>query len=479
MSASNPSEKSLNHRDRPRLFRRLLDLLQRNNQHNTPLENTNALDVQGNGQPGQPIHNTSDESDAEAGQAVETVRIQPQIELETFDSDEDVELAKPESTHLQLAEMEARLRERTEQVETLTGELERVHGLLAEREALLQIQLNEESTQKAAIESLQVANETLETELYTTQSKLEQLEAGQHNLEAALAASIQHTAEQQDALLRWQELAESADECVTGLEKQVAFLQQALHDCNDQREHLHQELDQTSQGLAQAQAQLEVLNHHQETVNQLAEAREQITRLEERVGEDAEALARYKTSLANSQTALLRLERKLGEHAAALETTQSSLASKELTIARSQAVFERLAATLRLKDQSKKRLQVQLNQLAGQAREERALWYKTLKRNEQQLAVTEAELDRFWQGYRAQSQRMAEVQKALLAREQELATATSRMKQQAQLIHQMRLVASGRIKELETARNQVEQQIRDLQLVVERQAKRESVSSDQ
>jgi chromosome segregation ATPase len=466
MSASDLPENSLDHRQRPGPFRRLLGLFQRNEQ--TELSRENIRDGRANIVP-----TPNQLREDRAGEMA------PQTSLDDLHGDPAGAFSAEAETQARLAEAQAELRARTEQVQALTGELESVHLVLADREVMLQSQQNMSEEQRGTIEMLQVANETLEAELRATQVKIERIEVEQNNSQAALTASIQHAAEQQDALLRWQEMAESAGECVSTLEEQVRHLQQALHDCNNQREDLHQELEATSQALSEAQARLELLNRHEDTVSQLAEARSRIVELEEVLEQDAEVLARYKTSLANSQRALERMEQRLGEQVTALKITQSKLVARETTIARSRAVFERLAAALRLKEESKQRLQTQLNQRTVQAREERALWYKTLKRNEQQLALTETELDRFYQSYRVQGQRMAEIQATLLQREQELASAKAQMKQQTQLLHHLRRAADGRILDLETALNQAEQRIHDLQLVIERRVKRESVSSEQ
>ncbi len=368
--------------------------------------------------------------------------------------------------------------EQTSQIEFLTTELEALRAQLAERDEALQAQLNIGAEQRAALEALRGNNEALETELHMAQAKIEQMALDQENLEAALTASIQHAAEQQDALVRWQELAESADECVTGLEKQVTYLQQALHDCNDQRESLHQEYEEASQALARAEEQLESLNHHQETAAQLEQAQQRISELEQSQAAATEKLTWYESSLSNNRRALIRAGLQLGEQEKALRATREELASREQTIGRSRTTFARLAAGLRLKQSSEKQLQEKVSQLSSRISEERAQWYKALKRNEQQLAATEKELDHFWQGYRAQGQRLADVQAALLDREQALAESRTRLQQQTQLLQWMRQAADERITQLEESLSQAEQQIRDLKLVVERRAKREAADGE-
>lgn len=369
---------------------------------------------------------------------------------------------------------DARLPERANEIDTLAAELANVRAQLAERDAALQMQLNVNAEQRAMLESLRGNNEAVETELHMAQAKIEQMALDQENLEAALTASIQHAAEQQDALVRWQELAESADECVTGLEKQITFLQQALHDCNDQRESLHQEYEETSQALAHAEEHLESLQHHQETVAQLDQAQRRISELEQSQAATAEKLSWYKSSLSNSRRALIRAGLQLGEQEKTLRATREQLALREQTIGRSRATFERLAAGLRLKHSNEKKLQDKVSQLSSRMVEERAQWYKVLKRNEQQLAATEKELDHFWQGYHAQGQRLADIQAALLDREHALAESRTRLQQQTQLLHYMRQAADERITQLEASLAQAEQRTRDLQMVVERRAKRET-----
>lgn len=466
MSASNLPQNRVDNRERRSSYRRLLGLFQRNNHHHTAVavDDTEAQED---------LRSPTSQPEATAAQPEQTAA-SDQHEWEVVDTP-----ATLNDVQARLAETEARLLARTEQVDMLTLELETTRTLLAERDVALQMQLNVGTEQRAALEVLHSTNDTLDGELHTAQAKIEQMAADHQNLQAALAASIQHAAEQQDSLVRWQELAESADECVSGLEKQVTILQQALHDCNDQREGLHQEMEETSQALAQAQTQLESLNDHQETMLHLAEARERIGELEKALQQDVEQLTAYQLSLTASQATLLVVEQQLGEQASTLEMTRGVLTAKEMTLERSRIVFGRLAASLRLKDANEKQLQERLSKLTDQMREERALWYKTFKRNEQQLAATETELENFWQGYRAQGQRMAEVQKALLARDEELAVVSAQMKQQTQLLHKLRHAADSRINHLESALSQAEQQISDLQLVVERRAKRESVSGEQ
>jgi chromosome segregation ATPase len=380
-------------------------------------------------------------------------------------------------TQARLVERERQLAERTTQVEALTGELQSVRARLAAHEATLAEQQRVADEQQVALLNWQQANDSLDSELRMAQARIEQAEADRHNLQAALTASIQHAAEQQDSLLRWQELAESADECVAGLEKQVTVLQSALHHCSNEREGLHQEMEEMADALQKARAQLNILNHHQKTVVHLAEARQQIVELEQALEQGTGELLHYKTSLANNQAMLQQVELRLEEHSALLAMTRKELTARDETVNRSQAVFARLVTLLRQKATQESRLRGQLNQLAGQVRGERTIWYKTLKRNEQQLATTQAELDRFWQGYRAQGQRMAEVQTSLLQCEQALAETKARLKQQGRLLSHMRHAADGRISTLEAELNQARQQIHDLQLVVERRNKREVVES--
>jgi chromosome segregation ATPase len=468
MSASNLPENRLNHRNSPGTLRRLFGFLHRDKNHRASLEK-NLQDQDGVLPP--PSIQLAD-PETEPDQAVS---VHPESRVDVSKEDASAALIEREA---RLAETEARLGERAEQVEALTAEVERTHALLVEREAMLQAELNTGLEQRAALDALQATEEVLIMELHAAQTKIEETVAERNNLQAALTANIQHAAEQQDALLRWQELAESADERFMSLENQVTALRQALHDCNDQRENLHQEVDETSQMLAEAQTKLAALNHHQETEDQLAESREQVAKLERALEQDVAELAWYKVSFANSQAAVMQLEQQLGEQSAALEMTRSRLANKEVTIDKSRTVFARLAASLRLKDEREKRLQGQLGQLAVQIREERALWYKTLKRNEVQLAATEAELERHWLSYRAQGQRLAELQSVLIEREQELATTKAQIKQQEQLVRHLRDAAGGRVNELETALDQAEQQIRDLQLIVERRSRRETTNNE-
>lgn len=73
--------------------------------------------------------------------------------------------------------------------------------------------------------ALEAVNRELESRLAQTLEQAERLRSRVDSLESALRASVQHNAEQEDALLRWQELADTTQEEVGTLRSRLAALE--------------------------------------------------------------------------------------------------------------------------------------------------------------------------------------------------------------------------------------------------------------
>jgi chromosome segregation ATPase len=120
-----------------------------------------------------------------------------------------------------LEEAQERLQLREDQNTQQAKELATVRELLAERAATQEVVQQEFDRQKQAFDQLQMVRHLLDDQLKSMVERADRLAERVNNLEGALQASLQHSAEQEDSLVRWQELAEVTEQRANQLAREV------------------------------------------------------------------------------------------------------------------------------------------------------------------------------------------------------------------------------------------------------------------
>ncbi len=161
--------------------------------------------------------------------------------LETAEN--QLKAAAPQYDQLQSA-----LADRERQIVQLTGEIEIARELI-----------NNRDNELAEFEQTKAAKETVETELAETKTEYKALQERHANLETALQASLAHTADLEESLLRWQELAEFSEMRIQEMEAE----QKNLQETNEKQEQLLQQLKKiTGEQIRKLQNQVENLQQN-------------------------------------------------------------------------------------------------------------------------------------------------------------------------------------------------------------------------
>jgi chromosome segregation ATPase len=368
-------------------------------------------------------------------------------------------------------------------------ELDGVRSLLQQRVAALRAAETELAEAKGRAGQLQQENDTLQQEMSATFAPVEQLSSRLQNLEAALQASVQRSVEQEEAHLRWQELADVSQQRISELEQELeptqkqleqlrklhAAMDEKLSWVEQERDDLKRDLDRLRleeatrfipdserQGLADLQARSERLEA------QLEAARLEIAALEEQLAwhRVAEAAATNRLSArAGAQADYDAQLRTQLEKAAVLVAAEREVADKW------KAQVGRFTELLYEADRKAKAYAAELAALRAQPRPagpeaegEEAL-AQQLREVQAENDALENEVERLHREITGQGERLAETQAAM---------AEVRVNLQEQMaaargeLEHLRGAAARRIHELQAELAERDKQLRALQENTER-----------
>jgi chromosome segregation ATPase len=367
------------------------------------------------------------------------------------------------------------------------------HAQLEEKETAVAALQAAGQELRTGIGELLAAKETAEAQQLASRQEVGVLLDRASSLEAALQASVQHSSEQEQSLLRWQQLADDTAAQVQMLQEEVTSLrgqleaaeaeldglrlrrlqqeeegQKAEAGLQEKEAALQQQAErfrQTDGALKDALAEIEELRRSHGTgalgsARELIRTREQVSALDEELAAAQEVSRQLAEALALADdTAEAQREQLLW-----YKVNQDS-SSQELDRARQQALQAEEQAT-QLKsalDEAQGReglMETELRQLQERVDEAAAGYEAMLKSKEAQLNARDRELERLLQELDAQGQRLAQLQATLVERELELNESQARtaeeqrrlqerLKEQANLIYRMKQVTSARIAQLE------------------------------
>jgi cytoskeletal protein CcmA (bactofilin family)/uncharacterized coiled-coil DUF342 family protein len=345
------------------------------------------------------------------------------------------------------------------------GELRTLYNDLRHRHQLLQTEKTEED------EVLQTAV----TEKETLTKRLESLETAHRN-------NLQYQADQEDSLLRWQELAEMTERKAAELETKLQRAQFQIEESSTtinllrvQRRELDAELEQALADLRELQGNktrpladpdvlIEATNRISQLESELADAEQ----------EYLEQIIWYKASLETSRSELEKAREAAREvatsHSAEIQKLQDELAGLQTEMKRQQEQMATLQKETAVQHQEALRWQTAVTEKETEWRQQtnelqqtivmltadKKNMQATLRESQLQLSATENEVNRYLQETKSQGERLAEIHARLVEREIQLKQIAGQLKQaremiekQNQAIKQMKEMAGEKIRALQ------------------------------
>lgn len=370
-----------------------------------------------------------------------------------------------------LDETEETLRRTKEQADRQSNELAGTYDLLSKQSR--ELAEFRESYQELEKEFSTLLGEKgeLDQTLADTLHQVDTLTARVNNLDAAHRASLQHSAEQEDSLLRWQELAEVTEkknkELLNDLEKlnyQMNESSGTIKLLRQQRLDLEAELEKTvgqlnelrerntapiepPPGMTDAEERIEALEAELEAVEmkygeRIVWYKTEIEAVSKQMNEAKEEATAVQAQLATLQNAATDKTAQIENLQQQIKAQQEKITVLETAVAHNAETFENQIEAL---NQEQTKLQSEKKNLQVTIRETKA-----------QLDAYEVELQRYEQATHKQGQHLAEIQTTLVERDIQLKQARENLKKakamidkQNQFIKQMKEVTGKRIQTLQ------------------------------
>jgi chromosome segregation ATPase len=316
-------------------------------------------------------------------------------ELDAALSDRKREL---ELVRHQQAERAAELALLEESAQRQSQELAGVRALLQQRAEALRQAEQTVAAGNAQITELQANNALLQEQLSGTLPPLELLRGRVESLESALQASVQRNAEQVEAQIRWQELAEASREKAAELETELERAQQKLGVARQLNDELKEKLER------EQEARAELAQTALKDGNSTADVFVRNARLEAEVEVAQKDIAALEEQLAwarlSAETTAAKLLARVEEETAAQTTVREQLAEASALV---QAYLEqaenwkanvgRLTELLYEAEQQIKRQAAELDSRLSQVASVRAQHEKLQQASSRQVAKLRAELE--------------------------------------------------------------------------------------
>jgi chromosome segregation ATPase len=356
----------------------------------------------------------------------------------------------------QIEESQENLRRGNAQIERQTHELTVARKLLTEQNQELETLRQAHSELKLDFEQLQASKVEVDASLQDRLRQVETLSDRVHSLETALQAGLQHSAEQEESLIRWQELAEVTEGRVQALEKELNAARMRVQESSKVIEMLREQRRQAEQEWEKAVAELDNVRQQetQPLASQdglmasevLAEATDKVSNLESALAEaeqeHLEQVLWYKASLETTRDELEQTRRLAVQQQSHLARLQSELEAKEALVGKWKTAAEQMRDGVEEQEQGLQALRQQLEQ-EQKGRED------VERQGKLQLEAGEAEITQYIRATEAQGKHLAELRAALVERELQLKQAQTMVEKQAQFIQQMKQATSERIGRLE------------------------------
>lgn len=408
-----------------------------------------------------------------------------------------------DQVQLELAQNVAELQQRTLQVAQLQEEIGELRLTLEEQHNTHQ-DLQVSFGQKVAeLGRLLAANELLEERVQDSVLRSDVYASRVENLESALQASLQRTAEQEEALLRWQELAEVTQQRVVELQAELHGLRTQATESERVIEMLRQQRLRAEEAWAEVNATLEEVLNRPESVaaggpagdpgqtarlaEALAEADQKIMILEQAVAaaeESAQGLheqllwhkaTEKSTSLTvvQLQSDLAEREEALGEMQAQIEEYHGLAENWKNTVAR---MSELMYAAEQRATEAQNRVQALETQLAGlqdATSSRQSEVNEKVRKQALQLEAVEAEVEYYHKELQRQGKRLSEVQAEMADALLAAAEAQALLEERTAERDKIKQAASQRIRALEGDLTRLQRQLADVMAWAERKRGKE------
>ncbi|MCP4424541.1 MAG: hypothetical protein GY803_08630 [Chloroflexi bacterium] len=312
--------------------------------------------------------------------------------------------------------------------------------------------------------TLQNAKDDADIALVETQRVVDEKNDRIEMLETTLQSSIQRTVEQEDALIHWQELAETTQSQLEELEKESATLQQQVEESAEATGKLREKNNRLEFEWQQTLDELNDLRNRtpDSTVEEmqfaLSNLQQKNATLKNVIAEAEEKALWRKANLETAQSALEQSRKVAGQQEIFLAQLQDELEEKETAVAKWQTAVEQMAARLHEQEQRYNALKANIPAESERIKAETASLKESLRRKSLQVDAHEAEIDHHLQQMAAQGQLLADIRATLVERELQLNKANSRISRQADVLKRMKQVTGARIQELEAKLARAQQQ---------------------
>lgn len=385
--------------------------------------------------------------------------------------------------------------------ERQTNELAIARELLEERSTLLEQAVQENAQKDTAIAELKEQKTALEEHLHASQRKVDELTSRANSLEMALQASVVRTTEQEDALMRWQELAgatetranelagelkafrlqtEENERLIEMLQEQRQQIEKEWQTALDELEDLQGKmpdllpepaesllqrlatLEKDNQRIPNLEARLMVLEGAEIRAKEVPILRDKLAKLEQASQEQEDQILWHSANLKSGRQELDRLRQANEELERRLATLQTDFLVQQQNATKWQERAERVRASLEDRNISMSLLQEEQRRMQDAAR-----------RSQLQLTTLEEELKHYLHEIDRQGKELAEARSLLSERDLALQETQVKMKRHVEALTEFKQVAGDRIKELQAELSQARKLLKDTTSVL---AKRQSNS---
>ncbi len=323
--------------------------------------------------------------------------------------------------------------------------------------------------------------EELDQTLADTVQQVDTLTVRVGNLDAAHRASLQHSAEQEDSLMRWQELAEANEKKGKEAEAELERIQYQMEESSGTIKLLRQQRLELEDELEKAIAQLDELRERNtnpiEAPAAMVDADKKIASLEAELEsmelKYGEKILWHKAEVATTRKELAGLQEDVTAVQAQLEQMEAEnkrkialiikleneIGEQQVEISRLETAVSKNAAAL---EQQAKTMHKQQDKLASEKKNLQV----TIRETKAQFDAYEVEIERYEEATKRQGAHLAEIQSTLVERELQLKKVRAHLQKakgivdkQNAFIKQMKQVTGERIRKLQTQVAQLKQQL--------------------
>jgi chromosome segregation ATPase len=393
-----------------------------------------------------------------------------------------------------VSELERTLAQHHTQIQRQTEELAATRSLLDERQEELKTLQQSHADKSEAYDQLQRAKEELDGRFLAAQQEIEDLTKKLDNVESAFQANLQHSVDQEESLIRWQELAEDYKKQIGELENKLASSQYQIEENGRIIDMLREQRAQIELEWQTAQDELELLRNRETqplTAATLQDGRPLLTAYEEATAQVETLQATvaqlkqyedqviwYQADLETARSELQETRAVVGKQETRLSQLQENLQAAQAEARHYQEQIEQMQQQFdaRLEDQIRhaQAMEQRLNQMQVRIEEsqaEKETVKKSLRQYQLQLEATEMELERHLAETQTQGRHLAEIQATLVEREIKMEELKKTTVARNQTILQLKEAAGKRIQNLEHQLALSQKQVQELKAFIERKYK--------